>query len=238
VATGNTPTLQATQLTTLPPTVEQHALVCIHVLFFILSSVSQCGATSVRIQKYVCKVRPWLQVCDKGAGSALLTRPKRLEAIARAASAVATRCGVTLKTRTAYYKEQMAHTVLPHAGEWGVQAVTLHGRTREQRYQRSADWEYVGKVAAEMPETVQLIGNGDVFSWEDFEGHMQGGKVRVLASACCALVCPICGDVCLWCRLQAGGLHAVEALSSTISTGRPLPRSSYSQDMICSWPRA
>lgn len=118
-----------------------------------------------------------LQICDKGAGSALLNRPKRIESIVRAAAAVATRCGITFKTRTAYHKKPMVHTFLPQAGLWGAQAVTLHGRTREQRYQRSADWKYIGDVAADMPDDVQLIGNGDVFSWEDYELHMKDGKV-------------------------------------------------------------
>ena len=118
------------------------------------------------------------QVCDKGAGSALLTKPKRLEMIVRSAAQVATRCGITFKTRTAYHKQNMAHTLLPHAGAWGAQAVTLHGRTREQRYQKTANWEYIAQVAAEMPDGVQMIGNGDVFSFEDYDAHMADGNVR------------------------------------------------------------
>lgn len=118
-----------------------------------------------------------MQICEKGAGSALLQRPKRIESIVRAAAAVAARCGVTFKTRTAFHKKQMAHTFLPQAGAWGARAVTLHGRTREQRYQHSADWEYISQVAADMPDSVQLIGNGDVFSYEDYEAHMADGKV-------------------------------------------------------------
>jgi tRNA-dihydrouridine synthase 3 len=112
----------------------------------------------------------------------LLNRPKRIESIVRAAAAVATHCGITFKTRTAYHKKPMAHTILPQAGLWGAQAVTLHGRTREQRYQRSADWQYIRQVAADMPDDVQLIGNGDVFSWEDYEAHMKDGKVLFAAS--------------------------------------------------------
>ena len=91
-----------------------------------------------------------MQICNKGAGSALLTRPKKLEAIVRSAAATATKCGITFKTRTAYYKQdRLAHTILPHAKEWGAQAVTLHGRSREQRYSKLADWEYIHQVCGQ-----------------------------------------------------------------------------------------
>ena len=118
-----------------------------------------------------------MQICEKGAGAALLTRPRRLEDVVRSAAAVASTCALTFKTRTAYYKQAMAHTLLPHAGKWGACAVTLHGRTREQRYARLADWDYIGEVADAMPEDVQLIGNGDVFSFEEYEAHTASGKV-------------------------------------------------------------
>lgn len=38
---------------------------------------------------------------------------------------------------------QVAHTFLHQAGGWGAAAVTLHGRTRQQRYSKLADWEYI-----------------------------------------------------------------------------------------------
>jgi tRNA-dihydrouridine synthase 3 len=107
----------------------------------------------------------------------------------RAAAAVATRCGVTFKTRTAYHKQAIAHTVLPHAGEWGADAVTLHGRTREQRYQKLADWDYIERVAGEMPRGVQMIGNGDVYTFEDYEAHMASGKARHLSRLALPCMC-------------------------------------------------
>jgi tRNA-dihydrouridine synthase 3 len=120
-----------------------------------------------------------VQVCDKGAGSSLLLKPKRLEQIVRAASSVATKCPITFKTRTAYHdKQRVAHTLLPHAWDWGASAVTLHGRTKQQRYTRSADWQYIDEVAAAAPEGLQVLGNGDVFSYEDFDDHMKSGNVR------------------------------------------------------------
>ena len=119
-----------------------------------------------------------MQICEKGAGSALLQKPKRFENVVRAAVRTARRCGITFKTRTAYTKQLCAHTILPQAAAWGACAVTLHGRTREQRYSKSADWNYIGRIAQDMPEEVQMIGNGDVLSFEDYEAHMADGKVR------------------------------------------------------------
>jgi tRNA-dihydrouridine synthase 3 len=75
-------------------------------------------------------------VCGKGAGSACLLKPQRLEAIVRSMSSVLS-CPLTFKMRKGYHDGQdIAHTLVPQAAGWGAAAVTLHGRTREQRYSR------------------------------------------------------------------------------------------------------
>ncbi len=75
---------------------------------------------------------------------------------------------LTVKMRTGVYADKpVAHELLPQMKSWGVSMVTLHGRSREQRYTRLADWEYVSRcveAAAPMP----LCGNGDVLSYEDY----------------------------------------------------------------------
>lgn len=122
-----------------------------------------------------------MQICNKGMGSAMLTKPKRMEHVVRAASAVAQRAAITFKTRTGYQdrdRARCAASILAGCGSWGATAVTLHGRTRNQRYSRQADWKYVAEAAADMPDNVQLIGNGDVFSWEEYAEHMRDNKVR------------------------------------------------------------
>ena len=59
------------------------------------------------------------------------------------------------------------------------QKLKIHGRSRLQRYQRLADWEYISKVAAsqsnEIPK-IPLIGNGDVFSFTDYEEKMTSAE--------------------------------------------------------------
>jgi hypothetical protein len=53
---------------------------------------------------------------------------------------------LTVKLRTGIKDgHNNAHKLMPRARLWGVSAMTLHGRTRQQRYSKLADWEYIGK---------------------------------------------------------------------------------------------
>merc|ERR1719239_708592 len=84
-------------------------------------------------------------VYERGAG--LLKRVNAIELMIRGLSA-ALPCPVTLKTRTAIkIGQNTAHLFLPRCAEWGASALTLHGRSREQRYTKLADWEYIDSVA-------------------------------------------------------------------------------------------
>jgi tRNA-dihydrouridine synthase len=85
----------------------------------------------------------------------------------------------------------MAHTFIPDVRSWGPVALTLHGRTRQQRYSRQADWEYIGKCAELAPD-LQLIGNGDVFSYNDWNEHLSasGGALATCMIGRGALVKP------------------------------------------------
>jgi tRNA-dihydrouridine synthase 3 len=107
-------------------------------------------------------------VCSKGAGSACLLKPQRMEQIVRTMSTQLS-CPLTFKMRKGYNDGQdIAHTLVPKAASWGASAITLHGRTREQRYSKMADWPYIKKcVDAAAGTGIQMVGNGDVFSFED-----------------------------------------------------------------------
>ncbi|KAF5842759.1 hypothetical protein DUNSADRAFT_5131 [Dunaliella salina] len=125
-------------------------------------------------------------VCDKGAGSALLLRPRKLEDIARAADR-AMSLPLTIKTRKGYYDDaDVTHTFVKNIRSWGPIALTLHGRTRQQRYSKLADWDYIVRCAeAAAPSKLQLIGNGDVLSFTDWNEHMRissDGSSSALAS--------------------------------------------------------
>ena len=51
-----------------------------------------------------------------------------------------------MKIRTGIYMDKpIADKLAPNLFEWGADMVTLHGRSREQRYTKLANWDYIGK---------------------------------------------------------------------------------------------
>lgn len=66
-----------------------------------------------------------------------------------------------------YTDERIAHKIVPKLAEWGASMITVHGRSREQRYTRQADWSYINECALAAAPT-PVFGNGDLLSWEDY----------------------------------------------------------------------
>ncbi|XP_015507112.1 tRNA-dihydrouridine(47) synthase [NAD(P)(+)]-like [Parus major] len=118
-------------------------------------------------------------VYKKGGGCALMTRSNKFEQIVRGMNSVLD-VPLTVKIRTGVQeKVNVAHKIIPRIREWGASMVTLHGRSREQRYTRSADWEYIAecaRIASPMP----LFGNGDILSYEDANRAMQMGVSGIM----------------------------------------------------------
>ncbi|XP_030510812.2 tRNA-dihydrouridine(47) synthase [NAD(P)(+)]-like isoform X1 [Cannabis sativa] len=107
-------------------------------------------------------------VCNKGAGSALLMKPMRMKGIIEAASGTMEK-PLTVKVRTAYFEgKNRIDSLIADMGNWGASAVTIHGRSRQQRYSKLADWEYVYQCANKAPDTLHVLGNGDIFSYLDW----------------------------------------------------------------------
>jgi len=111
-------------------------------------------------------------VFNKGMGSGLMPRKKPLEVMVRAMTQILD-VPLTLKMRTGVYADKrIAHTIIPKAlTEWGASMVTLHGRSREQRYSRLADWRYVGECAETVPQSLPVYGNGDIVNFEDYNTY-------------------------------------------------------------------
>ena len=108
-------------------------------------------------------------IYQQGGGSALIRRQNVLEQIVKGCSKVLDDKPFTVKTRTGVYaKQSVAHDLLPKLEAWGAAAITLHGRSREQRYTKSADWEYIEQCASRV-KRVPVIGNGDILSYEDYK---------------------------------------------------------------------
>ncbi|THG23417.1 hypothetical protein TEA_017517 [Camellia sinensis var. sinensis] len=74
--------------------------------------------------------------------------------------------------RTSYLEgKNHIDLLIEDIGKWGANAVTIHGRSRQQRYSKLADWEYIYQCARKAPDALQVLGNGDVFTYLDWNRH-------------------------------------------------------------------
>ncbi|KAK3109054.1 hypothetical protein FSP39_021934 [Pinctada imbricata] len=128
-------------------------------------------------------------VYKRGEGSALPGKLNKFEQIIRGMKSVLD-VPLTVKMRTGIFQDKnIAHTVIPKLRDWGAAMVTLHGRSREQRYTRLADWEYINQCA-EAADPMPLFGNGDILSYEDLDFHLKQTKVKGVMVARGALIKP------------------------------------------------
>ncbi|XP_076632250.1 dihydrouridine synthase 3 [Colletes latitarsis] len=104
----------------------------------------------------------------QGGGSGMLNRLNVLETVVKSVSQVMN-IPLTVKTRTGVYIDKpVAHNLMPKFHEWGVSMITVHGRSREQRYTKLADWDYIEKCAKAAHPT-PVFGNGDILSFDDYQ---------------------------------------------------------------------
>lgn len=110
---------------------------------------------------------PVKKITSQGAGSALLKEPEKAETLFKKVVRAVKKIPVTVKMRKGYEDEsgEEAVRIAQVAEASGIQAITIHGRTRAQGYTGQADWQAIGKVkrAVQIP----VIGNGDVLSAAD-----------------------------------------------------------------------
>lgn len=105
---------------------------------------------------------PVKKVAGKGAGAGMLRNiPLLLEITRGVVDAV--KVPVTVKTRLGWDKNELIITSLAEQlQDCGIQALTIHGRTRSQMYTGEADWTLIGEVKANPRIHIPIIGNGDV----------------------------------------------------------------------------
>jgi tRNA-dihydrouridine synthase 3 len=170
-------------------------------------------------------------VYRQGAGSALMDSPGKLEKILRGMNVVSGEVPITVKIRMGTKDKKPTAEALCQRlilgghdaqeqgeGPSGVAAITLHGRSRQQRYSRSADWDYIGecaslvsnleKASAEVADTVRepdardlsssvksnglpyFCGNGDILSHVDYNNAIQHAGIDSAMIARGALIKP------------------------------------------------
>lgn len=194
---------------------------------------------ALKATEVLAKYTPNLRVIDlncgcpidlvyrEGAGSALLDHPSKLEKILRGMNAVSEQIPITVKIRTGTrdnapnalkLTERLVlggyESSLLDVGPPGIAAVTLHGRSRQQRYTRLADWSYIAECSAlikrlnenkdEITDTIRepdertqpnggkvyFLGNGDCYSHYDYENHINYAGVDSVMVGRGALIKP------------------------------------------------
>lgn len=166
-------------------------------------------------------------VYREGAGSALLDQPTKLEKILRGMNSVSGEVPVSVKIRTGTKDNRpTAQKLIDRLvlggqeasdrglGPPGVAAITLHGRSRQQRYTRKADWEYIAECSAlikrlqakedDLTDTIReadprsrppgtktfFLGNGDCYSHEHYNAHLEQAGVSTVMVGRGALMKP------------------------------------------------
>lgn len=194
---------------------------------------------ALKATEILAQLCPYLRVIDlncgcpidlvyrTGAGSALLDSQGKLEKIVRGMNAVSGEIPITVKIRMGtkdnkpnalklvdrlVYGGQEALEL--GGGSSGAAAITLHGRSRQQRYTKNADWKYISECATLIKEynqkgddisdtgretdersqpgngKVYFLGNGDCYSHVDYNTHLEEAKVDSVMIGRGALIKP------------------------------------------------
>ena len=110
---------------------------------------------------------PVKKVAGKGAGAGMLQNvPLLLDITRNVVKAV--NAPVTVKTRLGWNNDSLIiRELAEQLQDCGIQALTIHGRTRAQMYTGEADWTLIGEVKKNPRIHIPIIGNGDITSPED-----------------------------------------------------------------------
>ncbi len=118
----------------------------------------------------------------KGMGAALARQPSRVRRLVETMAKAVSKVPVTVKIRLGWNDEMRNHVALARAAvDGGAQAIFVHGRTRDARYRRAADWDAIGEVVAAVP--VPVVGNGDILNGHEVElSRARAGCVGVMTA--------------------------------------------------------
>lgn len=117
-------------------------------------------------------------VFNRGGGCSLMKRrPKFRRMVWSMSSVLDVPLGVKVRTGVSESCRN-AHEVIADVAEAGAGWVTVHGRSRKQRYSKNADWGYIRDVCAPAARRarIPLLGNGDVYHWRDATRYFEGGE--------------------------------------------------------------
>lgn len=108
---------------------------------------------------------PARKVACSGEGSGLLRDPAKAGRI-MAETVRSSALPVSVKIRSGWDHDHInAVEIAKIAEDSGISEITVHGRTRDQQYSGEADWDVIASVKRSV--SIPVIGNGDIFSYED-----------------------------------------------------------------------
>ena len=105
---------------------------------------------------------PVNKIANRGAGSGMMRYPDKMVDITRRV-VEAVKLPVTVKTRLGWDENSKIIVELAEQlQETGIEALTIHGRTRAQLYKGESDWTLIGEVKRNPRMKIPIIGNGDI----------------------------------------------------------------------------
>jgi tRNA-dihydrouridine synthase 3 len=143
----------------------------------------------------------------QGAGSGLLEQPARLIRILQSMNYCSSDIPTTVKIRMGTKDgHPIAHNLVKRiVSETQTAAITLHGRSRQQRYTKEANWDYIAEVGKSIRDTeaaleddkdrrdfqrVNFVGNGDCYNWDDWYKATENEYIDSVMVARGALIKP------------------------------------------------
>ena len=106
---------------------------------------------------------PVTKIAGRGAGSGMMRYPDKMVAITKAVVEAVPDKPVTVKTRLGWDdNSKIIVELAERLQDAGIQALTIHGRTRCQLYRGEADWSLIGEVKRNPRMHIPIIGNGDI----------------------------------------------------------------------------
>ncbi|OUS46682.1 tRNA-dihydrouridine synthase [Ostreococcus tauri] len=106
----------------------------------------------------------------RGLGAALLKKPEKLERLVNGIVSGIDGAPLTVKIRLGIESSSPATKIAERLENAGAAAIIVHGRTKEQRYTKSADYDVIRQIVSE--RAIPVIGNGDVLTWYDAQQRL------------------------------------------------------------------